>query len=73
MRMLGLVASLAVALGCSGAPKPSPGGPSQPTGTAVGATAPDAQLTDAAGTRIAMATALHRRAETIVVFYRGFW
>jgi peroxiredoxin len=39
----------------------------------VGAVAPDAQLTDGAGTRVALATALHRRAETVVVFYRGFW
>jgi hypothetical protein len=73
MRILGVVASLAVALGCSGAPKPPLGGTQQPTGAAVGAVAPDAQLTDASGARVALATALHRRAETVVVFYRGFW
>lgn len=73
MRIRGLLASLAVALGCSGAPKPAPGGPAQPTGTTVGAVAPDAQLTDTAGTHVALASVLHRRAETVVVFYRGFW
>lgn len=73
MRICAVLASLVVALGCSGAPKPASGGPSQPAGAAVGAVAPDAQLTDAAGTRVALATVLHRRAETVVVFYRGFW
>jgi len=73
MRILALAASLAVVLGCSGAPKPAPGGPTPPAGTAVGAVAPDAQLTDTTGARVALATVLHRRAETVVVFYRGFW
>ena len=72
MRMLGLVASLVLALGCGGAPKPPPGAP-QATGAAPGAAAPDAQLTDATGAKVALASVLHRRAETVVVFYRGFW
>lgn len=80
MRTLGLLAShavafalaLAVAAGCSGAPRSSPGQP-HTSGVTVGAAAPDAQLTDAAGTRVALAGVLQRRAETVVVFYRGFW
>jgi hypothetical protein len=72
MRILGLVASLSVALACSSAAKP-PGGPAQPAGVAAGAMAPDAELRDSTGARVALASVLHRRAETVVVFYRGFW
>jgi hypothetical protein len=72
MRTLVLVASLAFALGCSGGAKPPTGQP-QATGAVVGAPAPDAELTDASGTRIALASVLHRRAKSVVVFYRGFW
>lgn len=71
MRMLGLLASLVLALGCGGAPKPAPVSPQ--AGGAPGTAAPDAQLTDASGARVALASVLRRRAETVVVFYRGFW
>jgi hypothetical protein len=84
MRMLGLVASLVLALGCNRAPTSPPGaatasgaapasGAAQASGAAPGAAAPDAQLTDTGGAKIALASVLHRRAETVVVFYRGFW
>lgn len=72
MRML-LVASLAFALGCSSSSKsPPPGQPPQ-SGTQVGARVPDAQLTDPAGGKVALAGVLHRHARSVVVFYRGFW
>ena len=37
------------------------------------APAPDAELSDASGTMVTLSTVLGRHAETIVVFYRGFW
>jgi hypothetical protein len=73
MRMLGLVASLVLALGCGGAPKSPPSTPQVSGGAAPGTAAPDAQLTDTSGGRVALASVLHRRTETVVVFYRGFW
>jgi hypothetical protein len=51
--------------------------PSQPgTGTGpptVGAKAPDGQLTQVSGAKIAFADVLHQHAQTVVVFYRGFY
>ena len=42
-------------------------------GVAIGAPAPDAQLANAAGAKVALADVLHHHAQTVVVFYRGFW
>jgi hypothetical protein len=39
----------------------------------VGAKAPDAQLSQTSGAKIALADLLPRHAQTVVVFYRGFW
>jgi hypothetical protein len=40
---------------------------------AEGTHAPDAQLTDSSGAKVALAELLHQHAQTVVVFYRGFW
>ena len=70
--------ALTVVLGCSH--PTSPGEPAGSDRTAqarsaidVGAQAPDAQLTGASGTKVALADVLHQHAQTVVVFYRGFW
>jgi uncharacterized protein YcfL len=71
-----LLLSLAFALGCSQkpAPRPSPAeAQTQANAIAVGAAAPDAQLVGTSGTKVALAELLHQHAQTVVVFYRGFW
>jgi hypothetical protein len=72
MRVFGLVAVFAVALGCSRSRSAPPGEP-QKTEVVSSAPAPDAELSDASGTMVTLSTVLGRHAETIVVFYRGFW
>jgi hypothetical protein len=42
-------------------------------GVAVGATAPSVSLTTTSGKTIAFDEVLHGNAQTIVVFYRGFY
>jgi uncharacterized protein YcfL len=74
----GLVISLALVLapGCSrtAAPGPSPAeAQAGATAVAVGAMAPEAQLVGTTGQKVALGELLHRRAQTVVVFYRGFW
>ena len=75
MRFVGFAVSLALglapALGCGH--RGSPADRAAPTGAAVGAVAPAAQLTAASGTRLALADVLHQHARTVLVFYRGFW
>ena len=72
-----LLLSLAFALGCShrSSPGPSPAevAQTQSSAVAVGATAPEAQLVGTSGTKVALADLLHQHAQTVVVFYRGFW
>jgi uncharacterized protein YcfL len=72
---LGLV--LAPAVGCSHRSSPadiaSQSPASQGQAVAVGAAAPEAQLVGTAGDKVALADLLHRHAQTVVVFYRGFW
>ena len=72
MKFRGLIVTLALAFGCShGAP---PAVAPQPSlVVAVGAKAPDGQLTRSTSETIALADLLHQHAQTIVVFYRGFW
>lgn len=66
--------ALAIAAGCSGKPSPvATGQPPSSSGVAVGARAPDGQLTRATGTKVALAEVLHAHARTVLVFYRGFW
>jgi uncharacterized protein YcfL len=54
------------------APSPSQTGTATATAT-VGAKAPDGQLTQVSGAKIAFADVLHQHAQTVVVFYRGFY
>jgi cytochrome oxidase Cu insertion factor (SCO1/SenC/PrrC family) len=70
MRVFGLAAAFAVALGCSRSVTP---GEPQKTEVVSSAPAPDAELSDASGTMVTLSTVLGRHAETILVFYRGFW
>ncbi|HEX3763014.1 MAG TPA: hypothetical protein VHW23_30165 [Kofleriaceae bacterium] len=71
----GALVSLIFALGCS--PKAAPTevaqAPSQASAVAVGAPAPAAQLVGTTGTKVALADLLHQHAQSVVVFYRGFW
>ncbi len=81
MRTRELVIALALALmsGCShkasqaeAPPQASVAGATAGA-TAVGAKAPGGQLTQVSGTKIALADVLHQHAQTVVVFYRGFY
>jgi uncharacterized protein YcfL len=40
---------------------------------AVGARAPEVQLVGTTGAKVALADRVHQHAQTVVVFYRGFW
>lgn len=78
MSIRALAIALTAVLGCG--PSASPGEPAGAARTApaqsaidVGAPAPDAQLTRASGDRVALADVLHQHAQTVLVFYRGFW
>lgn len=78
MTTRGLVISLGLALGCSApsSSRPAPGSSAaeaQASAIAVGATAPEAQLVGTTGQKVALAEQLHHHAQTVVVFYRGFW
>ena len=71
---LGLV--LVPALGCGHRSSPAEvaaQAPAQAEASAVGATAPEAQLVGTTGQKVALADLLHQHAQTVVVFYRGFW
>jgi uncharacterized protein YcfL len=71
---LGLV--LAAAVGCNHRSSPAEvasQSPAQASAVAVGAAAPGAQLIGTTGEKVALADLLHRHAQTVVVFYRGFW
>jgi uncharacterized protein YcfL len=73
--LLSLALIVAPGLGCSheSAPRPAPTEGAQASVVAVGATAPEAQLVGTTGEKVALADLLHQRAQTVVVFYRGFW
>lgn len=78
MTTRGLVLSLGLVLapGCSHRSSPAEvaaQGPAQASAVAVGAAAPGAQLVGTTGEKIALADLLHGHAQTVVVFYRGFW
>lgn len=71
-----LVPALAPALGCSHRSSPTEVGsqsPAQASAVAVGATAPEAAVVGVTGDKVALADRLHQHAQTVVVFYRGFW
>jgi hypothetical protein len=73
MRTRELVVALALMSGCSRKAAPAEVAPPPPATAAVSAKAPDGQLTQGSGTKIALADVLHQHAQTIVVFYRGFY
>ena len=70
--VLGLLA-LAPAPGCSHRPSPAEVAQAQASAIAVGARAPEAQLVGTTGAKVALADLVHQHAQTVVVFYRGFW
>ena len=77
---LGLAPGLAPALGCSHRSSPAEVAAQAPAqaqaearGIAVGARAPEAQLVGTTGAKVALADRVHQHAQTVVVFYRGFW
>jgi hypothetical protein len=78
MSIRSLAIALTALLGC-GHPTSS-GGSAGPSASApaassveVGAQAPDARLTRTSGEKVALADVLHQHAQTVLVFYRGFW
>jgi hypothetical protein len=72
---LGLVLGLVPALapGCSHRASPAEVAQAEASATAVGARAPEAQLVGTTGAKVALADLVHQHAQTVVVFYRGFW
>ena len=86
MTSRGLVLSLGVVLrlvvvpasGCSHRPSPADveaqaSAQVAANAIAVGARAPEAQLVGTTGAKVALADLVHQHAQTVVVFYRGFW
>jgi hypothetical protein len=71
MKTRDLVVALALMSGCTHKAAPAEVAPAP--ATAVSAKAPDGQLTQVSGTKIALADVLHQHAQTVVVFYRGFY
>ena len=66
--------ALVLASACHGKRAPEPGSAPAPSmETAAGAKAPDAQVTQASGAKIALADVTQKHAQTVIVFYRGFW
>ena len=75
---LALAPALAPALGCSHRPSPAEveaqaSAQAEASAIAVGARAPEAQLVGTTGAKVALADLVHQHAQTVVVFYRGFW
>ena len=73
MRTRDLLVALALLLGCSHKAAPVEVAHEPSAAAAPGARAPSAQVTQTSGQKIALADLLHQHAQTIVVFYRGFW
>jgi hypothetical protein len=72
MSIRALAIALTVAWGC-GHPAPPDKPAAAQSSIDVGAKAPDAQLTRVSGDKVALADVLHQHAQTVLVFYRGFW
>lgn len=68
-----LVVALALGFGCSHSTAPVETAHEPSTTVTIGAKAPDGQLIRSSNTKVALADVLHEHAQTIVVFYRGFW
>jgi uncharacterized protein YcfL len=73
MTARGIVIALALVAGCAHKATPTETTDPQSVSIAVGARAPDGQLTQTSGTRIALADVLRQHAQNVVVFYRGFY
>ncbi len=73
MRTRDLLVALALLFGCSHKAGPVEVAHESSPAAAPGAKAPDAQVTQTSGEKIALADLLHQHAQNIVVFYRGFW
>jgi hypothetical protein len=73
MKTRDLVVALALMSGCTHKAAPAEVAPAPSPATAVSAKAPDGQLTQVSRTKIALADVLHQHAQTVVVFYRGFY
>ncbi|HEX4416669.1 MAG TPA: hypothetical protein VH165_02170 [Kofleriaceae bacterium] len=71
-RELAIALALA-ASGCAHHGSATEAAQQQSAAVAVGAKAPDGQLTQATGTQIALADVLQKHGQTVVVFYRGFF
>lgn len=76
--MLSLGVVLTLASGCSHRPSPAEveaqaSAQAEASAIAVGAQAPEAQLVGTTGAKVALADLVHQHAQTVVVFYRGFW
>ena len=73
--LLWLGLGVASALGCGHRSSPADVAQAQAEARAiaVGARAPEAQLVGTTGAKVALADLVHQHAQTVVVFYRGFW
>ena len=68
------VLAITVALGCGGKKfDPSEAAHVEASAIVVGAPAPDAKLTSASATQVALADVFRAHSKTVVVFYRGFF
>jgi len=70
---LGLVLASAAGCGQRSAPAEVAQAEASASASAVGARAPEAQLVGTTGAKVALADLEHQHAQTVVVFYRGFW
>jgi len=70
---LGLGLGLISAPGCSHRSSPTAQAQAEATAIAVGARAPEVQLVGTTGAKVALADRVQQHAQTVVVFYRGFW
>jgi hypothetical protein len=73
MKLQALGIALVLGLGCSHGAAPQPAADPQAKVVKVGAQAPDGSLTQASGTKIALADVLREHKQNVVVFYRGFY
>ena len=73
MRTRGLIVALALMFGCSHKAAPVEVAHEPSPAAAPGGKAPDAQVTQISGEKVALADLLHQHAQNVVVFYRGFW
>lgn len=75
MKLHALGVALVLGLGCShgSTPPQQQAAESQAKTVDVGTKAPDGSLTQASGTKVALADVLREHKQNVVVFYRGFY